>query len=392
MQQTKNMATILIVDDNAMNRKLLDRMITPLGHKAISADNGLAALSIIKTEPPDLVLLDILMPEMDGYEVLEKIKSDPARRHIPVIMITAIDDIESAAKCIEKGADDYLAKPFNPTILKARIAGSLEKKRMHDEILLQQKQAELELQVAEAVQHAMLPSKDQLDKLPHCTVEAYYRAASSIGGDFYHFKDCGGTKVGFLIADVSGHGPSAALIVSAIKTIIETDMQNRPSPSRLIETLNRKLCKIVPDAYFATVFFGIVDFEKQTLTYASAGHPSQFLVGEGRDEPLPLTATGMMAGMFEDADYGEVEINCNADDKLILFTDGAYEIVNKAGEMFGVGKLQKLVQSLRSQSCVAIIRNIVKAIDGFWDGDSDRDDIAIVAVELTGLSSNKPPG
>jgi response regulator RpfG family c-di-GMP phosphodiesterase len=127
-----NKSRILIVEDNELNRKLLNDIIIALGHTPILAENGLSALAQMKKQIPDLVLLDILMPEMDGYEVLDHMKSDNKMRHIPVIVITAVDEMESAAKCISKGAEDYLVKPFNPILLKARINGSLEKKRLYD--------------------------------------------------------------------------------------------------------------------------------------------------------------------------------------------------------------------------------------------------------------------
>lgn len=125
-------ASILIVDDNEVNRKLLNDMTLALGHKPVLAENGLSAMAHMKKELPDLVLLDILMPEMDGYEVLERMKSDDSTRHLPVIMISAVDQMESIVRCIEKGADDYIIKPFDSTLLKARIGASLEKKQLRD--------------------------------------------------------------------------------------------------------------------------------------------------------------------------------------------------------------------------------------------------------------------
>jgi len=125
-------ANILIVDDTEVNRNVLHDLILTLGHTPILAENGLSALARIRKHPPDLVLLDILMPEMDGYEVLNHMKDDNSLRHIPVIMISALDEMESVVRCIEKGADDYLTKPFNPTLLKARISACLEKKDLRD--------------------------------------------------------------------------------------------------------------------------------------------------------------------------------------------------------------------------------------------------------------------
>jgi len=124
---------VLVVDDNEINRDLLSRRLKRQGHLVVLAEDGRQALEIVRSQSFDLVLLDIMMPEINGYEVLEQLKADQDLRHIPVIMISALDDIESVVRCIELGAEDYLFKPFNPTLLKARIGASLEKKRLRDQ-------------------------------------------------------------------------------------------------------------------------------------------------------------------------------------------------------------------------------------------------------------------
>ncbi len=130
---SEEQALVLVVDDNEMNRDMLSRRLERQGYQAIMAEDGMQALEMLPQHPIDLVLLDIMMPRMNGYEVLEKAKQDPALRHIPIIMISAVDDLDSVVKCVEMGADDYLFKPFNPILLKARISASLEKKRLRDQ-------------------------------------------------------------------------------------------------------------------------------------------------------------------------------------------------------------------------------------------------------------------
>jgi len=126
-------ALVLVVDDNEMNRDMLSRRLERQGYRAIMAEDGQQALEMLPRHPVDLVLLDIMMPRMNGYDVLERAKKDPLLRHIPIIMISAVDDLDSVVKCVEMGADDYLFKPFNPILLKARISASLEKKRLRDQ-------------------------------------------------------------------------------------------------------------------------------------------------------------------------------------------------------------------------------------------------------------------
>ena len=126
-------SSLLVVDDNSMNRIMLSRYITKLGYRSSLAENGRQALEKLQAEPFDLVLLDVQMPEMDGYQVLEQLKADPRLRDIPVIMISAVDELESVVKCIELGAQDYLPKPFNPVLLRARLTACLERKWLRDQ-------------------------------------------------------------------------------------------------------------------------------------------------------------------------------------------------------------------------------------------------------------------
>jgi PleD family two-component response regulator len=129
---TADGAKVLVVDDDALNRSMLTRLLEREGHRVATAVNGRQAMDVLASEPVDVVLLDILMPEMDGYEVLSAMKADEWLRHVPVVMITALDDLSSAVRCIELGADDYLAKPFDPILLGARVRAGLNKKRLHD--------------------------------------------------------------------------------------------------------------------------------------------------------------------------------------------------------------------------------------------------------------------
>lgn len=162
----KNSESILIVDDKAANRQVLQDMMIALGYTPMLTENGFEALSQIHRQPPDLILLDILMPGMDGYEVLDRIKSDSSLLDIPVIMISAVEEMESVVRCIEQGAEDYLIKPFNPTLLKARIGSSLDKKRMRDQEKVYQKLIEEHnLQLEEKVRQKTKELSEAHDKL-----------------------------------------------------------------------------------------------------------------------------------------------------------------------------------------------------------------------------------
>ncbi|HKS38304.1 MAG TPA: adenylate/guanylate cyclase domain-containing protein [Verrucomicrobiae bacterium] len=167
--------TVLVVDDNEMNRDMLSRRLERQGHKVIAAENGRKALELLESTKVDLVLLDILMPELDGLQTLERLKGDNALRHTPVIMLSALDEIDSVVRCIEIGADDYLPKPFNPVLLNARINACLEKKRLRD-----QEQAYLEQLTAEREKSERL----LLNVLPKSIADRLKQGETTIADSF----------------------------------------------------------------------------------------------------------------------------------------------------------------------------------------------------------------
>jgi DNA-binding response OmpR family regulator len=151
---TEGPASILVVDDDRVNRMLLSRDLERQGHRVTTAEDGGRALDVLRAEPFDVVLLDVLMPELDGYETLAQIEGDETLRHVPVIMVSSLEDIESVVRCIEMGAADYLPKPFDPVLLRARINGCLTKKRLHDLELEYIEQVGYVVEAARAVENA----------------------------------------------------------------------------------------------------------------------------------------------------------------------------------------------------------------------------------------------
>ncbi|MGG6296242.1 adenylate/guanylate cyclase domain-containing protein [Leptolyngbya sp. AN02str] len=223
---------VLVVDDNEMNRDLLSRRLQRQGHQIVTADNGKDALDKMRSHTFDLVLLDIMMPEMNGYEVLEYIKQDPDLRHIPVIMISALDDIDSVVRCIELGAEDYLFKPFNPTILKARIGACLEKKRLRDQEQAYLKRLEDEQEKSE---------KLLLNILPWAIAEQLKQGAQTIADNFAEVTVLFADLVNF--TELASHLPPTDL-VKLLNEIFSTFDQ-------LVEAHGLEKIKTIGDAYMA---------------------------------------------------------------------------------------------------------------------------------------------
>src|SRR5713101_6616774 len=240
---------ILVVDDNASNRDLLSRRLQRQGHTVLQAEDGARELSLVENEALDLVLLDLMMPGISGYDVLARLKRDPRFRDIPVIMISALSELDSIVRCIEAGADDYLAKPFDPTLLRARVGASLEKKRLRDEVRASLARLEEELEQASKMQLGMLPRV-----CPACTpeqpveVHASMEPAREVGGDLYDCFYARAHLFCFLVGDVSGKGAPAAMFMARTRSLVRmaVDLWQRMdaaamSSAQIAEAVNREL-------------------------------------------------------------------------------------------------------------------------------------------------------
>jgi class 3 adenylate cyclase len=223
---------VLVVDDNEMNRDLLSRRLQRQGHTIVMAENGEEALAQLRSQPFDLVLLDIMMPVMNGYQLLENLKADPSLRHIPVIMISALDDLDSVVRCIELGAEDYLFKPFNPTLLKARIGASLEKKRLRD-----QEQAYLQrIQDEQEKSERLL-----LNVLPKPIADRLKQGQHTIADNF--------SEVTVLFADIVSFTQLSVSLPPA--SLVELLNQIFSTFDQLVEQHGLEKIKTIGDAYLA---------------------------------------------------------------------------------------------------------------------------------------------
>ena len=232
------------------------------------------------------MLLDVMMPEMNGYEVLEQLKADERLRHLPVIMISAVDQVESVIRCVELGAEDYLQKPFNPTLLRARVGASLEKKRLRDELVAHLARVELELQAAREIQLGMVPVEfPQAPPPAHLDVHAALYPAREIGGDLYDFFYSDPQTLCVAIADVAGKGAPAALFMARTKTLVRMVATllpgasgPRPRPDEVVARVNIELCRDNASLIFVTLFFAMLDLPSRTLSYCNAGHNLPYVI------------------------------------------------------------------------------------------------------------------
>lgn len=380
---------LLVVDDNEDNRYTLTRRLKREGYRNLTiATNGREALDELDGKDFDLVLLDIMMPDMNGYEVLERMKAAPALRDLPVIMISALGEIESVIRCIELGAEDYLSKPFNPTLLRARVSASLEKKRLRDEIRRNLERLEREMNSARLLQRAMLPTgfPDCSSKHP-VSIHATMEPAREVGGDLYDYFQAGDDKFCFLVGDVSGKGAPAAMFMARARSLVRLAAglwrhwrDDNIDLSAVAEAVNRELCQDNDDRMFVTLLLGSIDMRTGQVSFINAGHPPPYRLGaKGETKPIEVKPS-LPLGVRGHARYRAQTLLIEPGDALFLCTDGVFEAMNASGELFSMERLRGLLHRTCAAAPSEIVLAVKDAVDVFTAGAPKADDVTALAL------------
>jgi phosphoserine phosphatase RsbU/P len=381
-------AHLLVVDDNELNRDMLSRRLRKEGHRVDVAEDGKRALEMVRGEGFDLVLLDIMMPEMDGFQVLEALKGDSALNRIPVVMISASEETASVVRCIELGAEDYLPKPFNPVILKARVDASLDKKRLRDRETLYARSMERELEIGRKIQASFFPAT--IAGVDGWEIATRFHPARQVAGDFYDVFDVGGGRMACVLADVCDKGVGAALFMALFRTLIRAVAGQQgcgaESPEEILHrtaTLtNDYIASTHSDAnMFATVFFGIIEPGGDVVTYLNAGHEAPLLLtAEGKLRER-LAPTGAALGLMPSLQFDVARAPLARGEFLIALTDGVIEARGQDG-FFGDERLLSLLDTPWS-SAFAVLDAIDQAVLAHAAGEEQSDDITTLALRRT---------
>jgi phosphoserine phosphatase RsbU/P len=374
--------TVLVVDDAPANIQVVNSILKDI-YKVRVATDGAKALVLAKTEPPpDLILLDVIMPGMDGYEVCARLKADPATADIPVIFLTVQAESEDETHGFEVGAVDYIHKPFSPAVVKARVQTHLVLRGIRELLARQLDALRKELETARQIQLSILPT--QLPQIKRLDIAARYIPANSIGGDFYDFIVIDEQHLGILIADVSGHGMAAALISSMLKIALSTQVANAADPAKVLFGLNQALCGKF-DHHFVTASYLLVDLEKRILTYAGAGHPPMWLWGPATEGVLEVAENGLFLGTFPWATYSSVQLPLSEDIWILLYTDGVSEAANSAEEEFGTTRFREFLLGCQSDSATQFANQLVAELSSWAarsPGTESNDDVSFVALHV----------
>ena len=389
-------AALLVVDDSEDNRYTLTRRLNREGYQNLTtANDGREALDILNSQPFDLVLLDIMMPEMSGYEVLERVKSSDTLRDIPIIMISALDEIESVVRCIELGADDYLSKPFNPVLLRARVGALLEKKRLRDDVHRSLVRLEQEMDAARTLQLGMLPHQ-----FPPCTesqpviVHAFMEPAREVGGDLYDCFYADDHTFCFLVGDVSGKGASAAMFMARTRSLVRMAVElwrewrtDELQLAPLVEAVNRELCQNNDDRMFVTLFLGLLDSRSGLISFVNSGHPAPHLLCTGGTARQIEAKPDLPLGVRQHASYEMRTLVLQPDDAFFVCSDGVIEAQNESGELFAIERLNQELNALGGVDPTEIVHRVMNAIENFAGSAPRADDVTALALRWCPVST-----
>src|SRR5580658_1462742 len=382
MRSDADKQVILLVDDTPANIHIAQAILRDEFRIRV-ATSGVIALELVKTEPlPALVLLDIEMPGMDGYEVCTQLKADPQTRDIPVIFLTGKTESEDETRGFEVGAVDYVHKPFSPTVVKARGRTHLTPRATSQQLAQQLLAINNELEMARQIQLAILPR--ETPKIRGLDIAARYLPMSSVAGDFYDFIIVDERHVGILIADVSGHGLPAALIASMLQVALTAQLSHASEPGRVLSGLNRALCGKFRN-HFVTAAYVFVDMEKNSISYAGAGHPPLLLWRASTRSTSEVVQNGLLLGHFPTESYSELQLPVAAGDKAVLYTDGILEASNPLDEMFGADRFKQFLESNHHPGAERLADSVLDELSrwsGHPQGHGQQDDMTLLSIEF----------
>jgi phosphoserine phosphatase RsbU/P len=401
-------ASILVVDDVSANLRVLTGMLKDRGYKVRPVPSGELALLAARKDPPDLILLDINMPEMNGYEVCQHLKAEETLRGIPVIFISALNENLDKVKAFAIGGVDYITKPFQMEELHARVETHLKLRRLHVE--LEETNLRLErvngrmardLEAAAKIQKTFLPCA--APRVPGTEFAWCYQPCDELAGDGLNIIPLGDDKVGLCILDVSGHGVSSALLSVTLSRLLSppsepssilirdrtvVDRLDITPPAEVADRLNRLFPFDTATEQFATLLYGVLDVATGDFRHVSAGHPGPLLL-PADGPPVILESPGFPIGLAEEA-YAERRVHLAAGDRMYLYSDGLPDAMNAGGERFDEVRLLEAIERHRAEPLRVGLGSLLGEIARWQGAERPQDDCSILSVELAAVP--KPDG
>lgn len=394
--------TILIVDDDLDILELLKMNLEPEGYNIHTASDGENAVKSAALNLPDLILLDVMMPHKDGFQVIEELKLMEDTKNIPVILLTARGQTEDKVQGLDTGADDYITKPFDLPELTARVEAVLARTRpvryinplmhaMGDKFSVEGvQQLAGHLQAAAAIQRKLLPEHPPI--LQDFDIDTVLQSSTAVSGDFYDFIPLTETQIGFVIGDVKGSGIPAALLMVMIRTALRLLAPEERCPAAILKRVNDLVARDTEADLFATMVYGILDLHHATFTYSNGGHCYPFHYQNTR-EIEPLKTKGMLIGAFEEATFSSSTRSLEPGDILVFYTDGITETENGNTTsdtphnaipddiIYGGNRLATCVANNATATAAELSEAIINDLARYSGSDTTTDDRALIIIK-----------
>jgi len=387
----KTSASILVVDDTPANLQVLAGMLKDRGYKVRPVPSGKLALLAAQRDPPDLILLDINMPEMNGYEVCEHLKADETLKQVPVIFISALTEPLDKVKAFSMGGVDYLTKPFQMEELHARVETHLklrglqiELEQHNRELELARERLKLDLELAGRVQRGFLPQK--MPVIAGYEFFGHYESAFEVGGDYYDFIPLPDKRMAVLLGDVAGKGVMAALLMAKLSADARYSILTEPDLASAVSNLNHLLSQSGFADRFVTLVAAVLDPQTHVVTIVNAGHPSPLLYQRATcsvTDALPTEAAGVPLGVVDHFKYSSRTIALAPGDSIMAFTDGVTDSTDMKGEQLEAAGIYDAVRG-KVLSTTALGQALTNVVKQFSAGRSQHDDIALVGFGRNG--------
>lgn len=387
------MNRVLIVDDMQQNLELMSSYLKNSGLEVYTASSGASALKKARILKPFLIILDLIMPEISGYDVCKTLKGDPQTDDILILIVTALDSKESRKRAFALGADDFLPKPFDKGTFLSKLKGLFRLKNLNDELekqysQLKEKNMQLELQMkmARQIQQAMI--EEYKLTVNHISITSRYMPAFDVGGDLYDVIKPNDQSVCIFIADVSGHGVSAALLTAMLKLMFKNTVETTPKPDFLLKSMNEQFCSVFSknkSGVYACAFYAYIDTKEKRITYSNAGHALPIFVDASENSAYEIAIGGIPLGLMDDSTYECQSITYEDGDFVLFLTDGLGDSFYKDSPEDFVRMLKELLLGMVEGYEPDEILDEV--IEHFYDQDEEtkyeNDDVSLILCHMT---------
>jgi sigma-B regulation protein RsbU (phosphoserine phosphatase) len=368
---------VLIVDDAKVNIDILVEALRDEYKLSVALD-GTAALCNIEKSTPDLVLLDIVMPGLTGYEVCRQLRAQESTRDLPVMFLSSLEDVKDKTQGFEVGGNDYLTKPFEVLEVKARVRSLLKAKAYTDAI---REAMARDLKIAREIQMGILPA-DVAAITRHSALEvhAIIEPAQKVGGDLYEVLRASDDRLVIALGDVSGKGIPAALFMAVAVTVLRTLARHLVDPAEILRRLNDELVEQNPRGMFVTMQCLVFDLAARQVSFAGAGHHQLAIVSRGRPPRLACVSSGRPAGLMAFNPIERETLPLEAGDTFVLFSDGVSEAMNVVDDFYGEDRLMAVLAAAADGTVADIVKRVVADVHAFANGAKQSDDITVLAV------------